>query len=473
MTQPLSMTRRQALQSAACGFGSLAFSGLAARPGVAADPLAPRVPHHAPKAQRIIFLFMQGGVSHVDSFDYKPRLAVDDGKTMQWDDARVAANTGNRASNHRVMKNLWKFRQHGQSGRWGSELFPEVNKHLDDLCFLHSMHTEGVAHGPATLFLHCGSTQFIRPSFGSWVMYGLGTENSNLPGFVSIAPSTGNGGPRNYGNAFLPAYFQGTAVGRAGTQLTSGSIRDLQNSLARPVQRQQLDLLQALNAEQMRSSPRDSELEAVMNSYDLGWRMQCNAPDILDISQETQQTQRAYGIGETATDKFGRQCLMARRLCEQGVRFIQVNHGDNSANPVWDQHSNMPQHAVHAKAVDKPIAALLADLKQRGLLEDTIVWWGGEFGRTPYSQGNGTGRDHNPGGFTVWLAGAGIKPGISFGATDDFGHHAVENKIHMHDLHATLLHLMGLDHERLTFNYSGRPFRLTDVHGHVVHDILS
>jgi hypothetical protein len=465
------LSRRQALSTLGCGFGALALSGLAAR---AANPLAARAPHLPPRAKRIIFLFMQGGVSQVDSFDYKPLLERHDGRTLTFDDARIAANTGNRASSQRLMKNLWRFRQHGQCGRWTSELFPEVSKHVDDLCFLHGLHTEGVAHGPSTLFLHCGSTNFIRPSFGSWVLYGLGSENENLPGFVSIAPSTGNGGPRNYGSAFLPAYFQGTAVGRAGAPVASSSIRDLTNSrFGRDVQRRQLDLLQAMNAEQLQQATGDSELEALINSYELAWRMQSNAPDILDLSGETQETLRLYGVNEPATDKFGRQCLMARRLCEAGVRFIQVNHGDNSANPVWDQHSNMPAHMTHARAVDRPIAALLADLKRRGLLEDTLVWWGGEFGRTPYSQGNGTGRDHNPGGFTVWLAGGGVKPGFAYGATDDFGHHAVVDKMHMHDLHATLLHLLGLDHERLTFRYSGRNFRLTDVHGRVAREIMA
>jgi hypothetical protein len=469
----LPLTRRQALQTAACGFGSLALSGLSAQPARAANPLAAKAAHHAPRAKRVIFLFMQGGVSQVDSFDYKPALERYDGRTLTWDDARVAANTGNRASSHRVMKQLWPFAQHGQCGRWASTLFPEVSRHVDDLCFLHGMHTEGVAHGPATLFLHCGSTNFIRPSFGSWVLYGLGSENENLPGFISIAPSTGNGGPRNYGNAFLPAYYQGTAVGRAGAPVAASSIRDLRNpQYARDVQRRQLDMLQAMNAEQLRQATGDTELEALINSYELAWRMQSNAPDILDLAGETADTLRLYGVNEPATDKFGRQCLMARRLCEAGVRFIQVNHGDNSANPVWDQHSNMPVHATHARAVDRPIAALLTDLKRRGLLEDTLVWWGGEFGRTPYSQGNGTGRDHNPGGFTVWLAGGGTKNGFAFGATDEFGHQAVQDKVHMHDLHATILHLLGLDHEKLTFKYTGRDFRLTDVHGKVVKEVL-
>jgi hypothetical protein len=372
------------------------------------------------------------------------------------------------------MKPLWKFSKHGQCGRWASALFPEINRHVDDLCFIHSLHTEGVAHGPATLFLHTGSTNFIRPSMGSWVLYGLGTQNQNLPGFVSIAPSSGNGGPRNYGNAFLPAIYQGTAVGKAGGPASEAVIRNLGNpALSRTAQRRQLDLLAAINAEQMKRSPGDSELEAVASSYELGWKMQTGAPDVLDLSKEKPATLKLYGINEKPTDTFGRQCLMARRLCEAGVRYVQVTYGDNSANPAWDQHSNLPKHGDHARAVDRPIAGLLADLKARGLLEDTLVWWGGEFGRTPYAEKNGTGRDHNPGGFTVWLAGGGVKKGHSYGATDEFGHLAVQDKVHMHDLHATILHQLGLDHEKLTFRYSGRPFRLTDVSGRVVKEILS
>jgi hypothetical protein len=477
----LLLDRRRALKSAACGFGYLALAGLAAEQGSAgaspsqvANPLAPRKPHFKSRAKRIIFLFMQGGVSHVDSFDYKPRLEMDDGTMMSFEDARLLANTGKRGSSQRVMKSLWKFAQHGKCGAWASTLFPEINRHVDDLCFLHSLHTEGVAHGPATLFLHCGSTNFVRPSMGSWVLYGLGSQNENLPGFVSIAPSSGNGGPRNYGNAFLPAIYQGTAVGKAGGPASEAVIRNLTSpALSRAAQRRQLDLLRAINDEQMKRSPGDTELEAVASSYELGWKMQTNAPDILDLSKEKASTLKQYGIGEKATDTFGRQCLMARRLCEVGVRYVQVTYGDNSANPAWDQHSNLPKHGDHARAVDRPIAGLLADLKQRGLLEDTLVWWGGEFGRTPYAEKNGTGRDHNPGGFTVWLAGGGVKKGHRHGATDDFGHLAVHNKVHMHDLHATILHLLGLDHEKLTFTYSGRPFRLTDVHGRVVKEVIA
>ncbi|MGI9455223.1 MAG: DUF1501 domain-containing protein [Aeoliella sp.] len=468
------VTRREALQRTACGFGGLALAGMCASSGASANPLAAQQPHLFARAKRIIFLFMQGGPSHVDTFDYKPLLAEQDGKQMPFDDARTIANSGTRGTAQRVMKPLWKFRQHGESGHWASDLFRETARHVDDLCFIHSMQTEGVAHGPATLFLHCGSTNFVRPSFGSWVTYGLGSENENLPGFVSLSPSSGNGGSRNYGNAFLPAVYQGTAIGKAGTPVKDAMIRNLKNSNLPPdEQHRQLEFLRRLNAEQLQSSTGDSDAEAVINSFELAWRMQNEAPGILDLSQETKQTEAMYGIGEAATDDYGRQCLMARRMCEAGVRFIQVTYGDNSANPAWDQHSDLPKHEHHARAVDKPIAGLLQDLKQRGLLEDSIVWWSGEFGRTPYAQQNGTGRDHNPGGFTTWLAGDCLKSGFSFGATDEFGHRAVEGRVHMHDLHATLLHLLGLDHEALTYQYAGRDFRLTDVHGNVVHEIIA
>ncbi|MFO0889237.1 MAG: DUF1501 domain-containing protein [Isosphaeraceae bacterium] len=473
---PRPISRRAILKSAGCGFGYLALAGLAARSdaGTPGNPLAPKPPVLPARAKRVIFLFMQGGVSQIDSFDHKPRLAREDGKMMPFVDSRLLANTGMGGSTQRVMRSPWRFRQHGECGRWASELFPEINRHVDDLCFLHAVHTEGVAHGPATLFLHCGASNQVRPSMGSWVLYGLGSENANLPGFVTIGPSAGNGGARNYGSAFLPAVYQGTALGSAGAPASRATIRNLANpGLSRNAQSRELDLLRALNAEQARSRPGDSELEAVVASYELAWRMQSHAPAVLDLARESGETRALYGIDDPVTENFGRQCLLARRFCEEGVRFIQVTYGDSTANPAWDQHSNLPKHADHARAVDRPIAGLLADLKRRGLLEDTLIWWGSEFGRTPYAEKNGTGRDHNPGGFTVWLAGAGVKPGFAMGETDEFGHKAVQDKVHMHDLHATILHLLGLDHERLTFRYSGRDFRLTDVSGEVVRKVLA
>lgn len=478
------LSRRAALQHSACGFGGLALASMcadttraderAADSASIANPLAVKPSHLPPRAKRIIFLFMQGGPSQVDTFDYKPALKKKDGDSMPFNDARTIANSGKRGTTQRVMKSPWEFKQYGESARHASDLFAATAAHMDDLTMIHSMHTEGVAHGPATLFLHCGSTNFIRPSFGSWVTYGLGSENENLPGFISLSPSTGNGGPRNYGNAFLPSVYQGTMIGKAGGAIKDATIRNLKNgNLSRSQQQRQLEYLQRLNRAQLQATGDDSELEAVINSFELAWRMQNNVPDVLKIDHESKETLAMYGIGEKATDNYGRQCLMARRLCEAGVRFIQVNYGDNSANPAWDQHSNLPKHEQHARAVDKPIAGLLHDLKQRGLLEDTIVWWGGEFGRTPYAQNNGTGRDHNPGGFTTWLAGDCVKSGLSYGATDELGAAAVQNKMHMHDLHATLLHLLGLDHEKLTYRYAGRDFRLTDVHGHVIESIIA
>ncbi len=471
---PLPLSRRQALQQLACGFGYLAFAGVAAQAAARATGRVPgAAPHHKPRAKRVIFLFMGGGVSHLDSFDYKPALYTHDGKMMEFLDQRAIAKTGMGATG-RVMKPLWDFKQRGQSGRWVSELFPHIAQHADDYCVVRSMHTEGVAHGPATLFLHTGSTNMIRPSMGSWVNYGLGTENENLPAFVSLSPTLANGGPRNYGNAFLPSVYQGTAIGRSGQKAAEAGLRNVGNPARDPeAQRRHFELVRAMNAEQLRARPGDSELEAVASSFELAWRLQSHAPDTLDLSKESAATKALYGIGEEHTDDYGRQCLQARRLAEAGVRYIQVNYSDNTNNPAWDQHSNMPKHLDHAVKVDKPVAGLLADLKSRGLLEDTIVWFGSEFGRTPFAERNGTGRDHNPTGFSVLLAGGGFKPGFAYGATDDFGHFAVENKVHMHDLHATILHQLGLDHERLTFRHDGRDYRLTDVHGRVVKDILS
>lgn len=470
MNSPMPLSRRAALQHLACGFGYLAFAGIAAQ--AAARAAGRPAPHHAPRARRVIFLFMGGGVSHLDSFDYKPALYAHDGKMMEFLDQRAIAKTGMGATG-RVMKPLWEFKQRGQSGRWVSELFPHLAKRADDYCVVRSMHTEGVAHGPATLFLHTGSTNMIRPSMGSWINYGLGTENENLPAFVTLSPTLANGGPRNYGNAFLPSVFQGTAIGRAGQKAAEAGLRNIGNPARDPAaQRRHFELLRALNAEQLAARPGDSELEAVAGSYELAWRLQNHAPDTLDISKESAATKALYGIGEEPTDDYGRQCLIARRLAEAGVRYIQVNYSDNTNNPAWDQHSNMPKHLDHAVRVDKPVAGLLADLKSRGLLDDTIVWFGSEFGRTPYAERNGTGRDHNPTGFSVLLAGGGFKPGFAHGETDEFGHFAIENKVHMHDLHATILHQLGLDHERLTFRHDGRDYRLTDVHGRVVRDIV-
>jgi hypothetical protein len=468
------LTRRQLLRTSACGFGSLALAGLCAeqtRAASASHRQTALLPQFPPRAKRVIFVFMQGGPSQVDTFDYKPKLAELHGQKLPFRNARKLANTG-MSGEETVMQSPWKFERHGETGHWVSDLFPEIARRVDDLCFIHSMHTNGVAHGPATLFLHTGATNLIRPSVGAWVSYGLGSENQNLPGFVTLCPSSANGGPRNYSNAFLPAQHQGTIVGRAGQPAADARIEHITNaSLSTDDQRRQLELLESLNREQLQRSAGDDELSAVVNSYELAWRMQMHAPGIMDLSGETPATLALYGIGEKETDDFGRQCLIARRMAEAGVRFIQVNYADNGNNPRWDQHSKIQLHEVHARATDKPVAGLIADLKARGLLEDTLLWWGGEFGRNPFSQGS-DGRDHDPKGFTHFLAGGGVRSGYAHGATDEFGHEAVDNKVHMHDLHATILHLLGIDHEQLTYRYAGRNFRLTDVEGHVVHAII-
>ncbi|MCA9064277.1 MAG: DUF1501 domain-containing protein, partial [Planctomycetaceae bacterium] len=412
--------RRSLLRAAGCGFGSVALHALMqqsvqAEATAAEHTLQSREPMYAPRAKRIIFIFMQGGPSQVDTFDLKPDLIERDGRTIDFTGVRFG--DFGKVTQQTLMKPLWKFQRYGDCGQPVSELFPHIAEHVDDLCFLHGMHTEGVAHGPATLFLHTGATNLVRPSFGSWLMYGLGTENQNLPGFVTLQPSDTKGGPRNYSNGFLPSVYQGTAIGRAYRPVSQMTIDHIRNEhLAEDESRRRFSLVQDLNELQVaRRSETDTRLEAVIRSYELAWRMQATVPEVMDMADETPETLAMYGIGEGPTDEFGRQCLMARRLSESGVRFVQINYADESPTPRWDQHSNMPKHADHAKATDKPVAGLLADLKQRGLLEDTVVWWGGEFGRTPFSQSN-NGRDHNPRGFTVFLAGAGVRKGMAYGA---------------------------------------------------------
>lgn len=471
--KPHKLSRREMLRRTACGFGSIAFAGIC-RDAFAkiSNPIEARIGHFPAKAKRVIFLFMQGGPSHVDTFDFKPQLLANHEKEVdilgyRFDDFR-------KMTKRTMMKPLWDFRQHGQSGQPVSALFPEIAKHVDELCFLHGMHTEGIAHGPATLFLHTGSVNQVRPSVGSWVSYGLGTENENMPAFVSLMPTERMGGPQNYGNAFLPAMHQGCAIGKAEQSIEEIGLAHIDNRrMSKANQQRHFDLLQSINRAQLAKSPNEDAIEASIHAFELAYRMQMHAPQLTDIADETASTKSLYGIGEKATDAFGRQCLMARRLAESGVRYIQVNYSDNhGGNPRWDQHSNLPLHEKHARAVDKPIGGLLSDLKSRGLLEDTLIWWGGEFGRTPFSQ-NGNGRDHNPHGFTIWLAGAGVKKGFRYGSTDEWGYMAARDKTHMHDLHATLLHLLGLDHERLIYRYAGRDFRLTDVYGKVIKDILA
>ncbi len=462
------ISRRQALERCAVGFGMLALQSLLEESARGAErvasPLAPRLPHHSPRARRVIFLFMHGGPSQVDTFDYKPLLERDHEKPLPFAKPRIQfAQTGN------LLRSPWKFHQYGQCGAWVSDLFPHVGGIVDDLCFVKSLHGTNEAHGGALLKLHTGSDTFVRPSMGSWVLYGLGSDNQNLPGFITICPTLGHGGVNNWSSAFLPAIYQGTPIGNASVPAKQASILHLQDPLHdQELQRMKLDLLKETNEEHLKARGEDPALEARIESFELAFRMQSEAPQIFDLSRESEATHKLYGIDEAVTENFGRQCLLARRMAESGVRFIQCTHSYK-----WDQHGDLrKQHAQNAREVDRPIAGLIRDLKIRGLLDDTLVLWGGEFGRTPTAQGD-DGRDHNPHGFTMWLAGGGVKRGFSYGETDDYGFYALKDKVHVHDLHATMLHLLGLDHERLTYRYAGRDFRLTDVEGSVVHPILA
>ncbi len=422
-----------------------------------------QVPHFPARAKRVIFLFMHGGPSHVDTFDYKPQLDRDDGKPLPFAKPRVQfAETGN------LLKSPWKFRQYGDSGAWVSDLFPNVAQHVDELTFVKSMHGSNEAHGGAMLKVHTGSDTFIRPSMGAWISYGLGTENENLPSFVTIRPTLGHGGVKNFGAAFLPPEHQATRIGTSKGSMKDAVIDNLSNPMLGPGKlRQQLDLAQTLNRLQLERVGADQQLESRIRSMELAFRMQSDAPAVMDLSQESETTHKLYGIGDKETELFGRECLLARKLSESGVRFVQASYR------YWDQHSDLrAKHAELARQVDRPIAGLLQDLKARGLLDETLVIWGGEFGRTPTAQGK-DGRDHNPHAFTYWFAGGGVKKGFTYGASDDYGFYAAEDKMHVHDFHATLLHLLGIDHERLTYRYGGRDFRLTDVHGRVVHEIAA
>ncbi|HEY3897941.1 MAG TPA: DUF1501 domain-containing protein [Chthoniobacter sp.] len=450
-------SRRDALRSLSCGFGYLAFAALASRASAAAatSPLAPRAPQFPAKAKRVIFLCMRGAPSHVDTFDYKPKLKADSGAP-------------GRAPGSKLLGSQWRFAQYGQSGRWVSELLPNVAKHSDELCMIHSMQTDLPAHPQAYLMLHTGNSQFVRPSLGAWTLYGLGTANENLPGFVTIAPTTINGGAQNYGSAFLPAIYQGTRIGTDTRPVAGARVRDIAPANPAEVQRREIDFMQALNREKLARDQVQPQVEGVIESFELAFRMQSEMPRVMDFSQETPDTLKAYGIaGSEPTNDMGRKCLLARRMIEAGVRFVEVTQAD------WDHHFNISKALPEScLSVDQPIAALLTDLKQRGLLQDTLVVWSGEFGRTPHAQG-ADGRDHNNKGFTAWMAGGGVKGGFTYGATDDYGYEAVENKMHIHDLHATMLHLLGLNHEKLTYRYAGRDFRLTDVKGVVAKDIIA
>jgi hypothetical protein len=467
-TVPLS--RRDALRLAACGFGQVALLGLLgeeSRPAPSAGPLAPKQSHFEPHAKRVIFLFMHGGVSHVDSFDPKPKLAEMNGKPLPIAKPKFEfAPTGN------LLASPWKFSKYGQSGIEVSELFPEIGAVIDDICVIRSMNGGGqVSHGPALLNINTGSGVFSRPSMGAWTLYGLGTENQNLPGFISLSPSLYHGGSQNYGSAFLPATFQGTRIGDGGTPFQQAVLSNLQPGEDPSLQRLQLDLLSQRNREHLARVGDDPRFEARIAAFEMSFRMQMEAPQVMDLSKESDAVRKLYGVGEEPTDEYARQCLLARRFIEAGVRFVQVNY--SYPRNYWDAHGDLRNnHSSNAKKVDKPIAGLLKDLKTRGLLDDTLVIFGTEFGRTPAAQGN-DGRDHHPHAFSVWMAGGGIKGGLTYGQTDEFGYYVAENKVTMPDFHATILHLLGLDHTLLTYRHAGRDYRLTDVEGEVIDSIMA
>ncbi|MCI0381253.1 MAG: DUF1501 domain-containing protein [Gemmataceae bacterium] len=466
------------MQKVGGGCGMLALAGLLdqqkalAQAPSPANPLAPRAGHFTPKAKSVIWLFINGGPSQVDTWDYKPELERRDGQELQGFDR----NTGFfRDQVGPIMRSPFRFRRHGQCGAWVSEIFPNMARHVDKMAFVYSCWTDSNNHAPALLKINSGMTRMGFPCVGSWVTYGLGTESQNLPAFVVMYDTLGRGLPKgysqNWGAGFLPSIYQGTALKPQGAPIDN-LYRPAEMSDAQ--QRNQLNLLQRLNRRQLEQRPGDSELAARIETFELAYRMQMAAPEALDIERESLQVKRLYGVDNSRCTHFAKQCLMARRLVERGVRFVQIYSGGEENERSWDGHMNIAaNHTGFAAETDQPIAALLTDLESRGLLEETLVIWGGEFGRLPLVQRGGTGRDHNPHAFTVWFAGAGIRGGTLYGATDDIGHRAVENRVSVHDLHATILHLLGIDHVRLTYRYSGRDFRLTDVHGEVVQPILA
>ncbi len=461
---PITLSRREALRTFANGFGMLGLAGLF---DTTASAITPHSAHLVPRAKRIIFLFMSGGPSHVDLFDPKPRLLTETGKPLPFEKpALERTKTGN------LLGSPWQFAKHGDSGMEISELLPHLATCADDLCVIRSMVADNINHNGACLQMNTGEQTFSRPSLGSWLLYGLGSENQNLPGFVVLSPAQPAQGAPLWSSSFLPAAYQGTLVANL-----DEPIADLSNDrFDRQTQRMQLDALRELNRQHAASREEDSRLSARIESFELAYRMQTEAPEAFALDGESPATRELYGLDNPVTEIFGKQCLMARRMIERGVRCVQVYHTQTSKRSscqLWDQHGSLREELpMNCASTDKPIAGLLKDLKARGLLEDTLVLWGGEFGRTPTAEGD-NGREHHPFGFTMWMAGGGVRGGLTYGATDDYGWHAVENKVHVHDLHATILHLMGIDHEKLTYRYAGRDYRLTDVYGNVVHDIIA
>jgi hypothetical protein len=483
----LALTRRQLLSRCGMGFGALALGNLLSGTGAAggihtgglnrgtdeiqlgSNPMAPRLPHFAAKAKRVIHLFMNGGPSQVDTFDPKPELAKWAGKSLPIENLPTERKTG------AAFPSPFKFQKYGQSGIEVSELFAKTAESIDDIAVIRSMHADVPNHEPSLLLMNCGDARQIRPSVGSWVTYGLGTENQNLPAFIAMCPG---GYPiqesQNWQAGFLPGIFQGTYIDSQHSAIEKLIAHIRNQQVSRDQQRQQLDLLAQLNQQHQQARQNDAALEARIQSFELAYRMQTEAADAFDVNQEPQHVLDMYGPGLQA-----RQILIARRLVERGVRFVQLWHGNEQP---WDSHDDLEiQHRRLALECDQAIGALLKDLKQRGLLEETLVIWGGEFGRTPVvemptegaNQGKINGRDHNHYGFTMWMAGGGVKGGTVYGATDEFGFKAVENRVHVHDLHATILHLLGFDHQQLTYRYAGRDFRLTDVHGQVIHELIA
>jgi hypothetical protein len=464
--------RRRFLQEAGLGFGSLALASLLQQEA-AANPLEPRPPHFPGKVKSIIWLFMTGGPSQVDTWDYKPELQQRDGQALAGADTK----TGFFDTSGKCLKSPFAWKQQGQSGTWVSDLFPHLSRHVDKMTFIHSMYLRQNNHAPAALELMCGTNRPGLPSLGSWLTYGLGSENQNLPSFVVLHDTKPRGDDQIWSAGFLPKTYQALTLAAGRREAIDNLARDARQTDVQ--QRAQLELLRQLNLEHAAARPTQTDLASRIDSYELAYRMQMAAPEALDITKESETTHKQYGMDNPECATFSRQCLIARRLVERGVRFVQIFAGkgtssDGSVGDVpWDCHSDVEtNHRSCGVHTDQPAAALLADLEARGLLESTLVVWGGEFGRTSDSQG-AKGRDHNPNGFTIWMAGAGVKGGFHYGATDEFGYRSVTNKVHVNDLHATLLHLAGLNHERLTYRFNGRDFRLTDVGGTVVNEILA
>jgi hypothetical protein len=477
------INRRELLRRAGGGAGMLALAALLEREGLlnvaegaeraaTNNVLAPRAGHFPAKAKSVIWLFINGGPSHVDTWDYKPALEKRDGQELEGFDKNTGFFTEQVGP---VMKSPFKFAQHGECGHWVSEIFPNLSQHVDKMAFLHSCWTDSNNHSPALFMINTGMTRMGFPCVGSWVTYGLGSESQDLPAFVAMSDPLGRGLPKgyaqNWGAGFLPSVYQGTWLSPTGEPIDNLKPPP---EMSDDQQRAQLELLAKLNAGHLARHPHEEEFAARIESFELAYRMQIAAPDAIDIADEPAHIHKLYGTDEKRCAHFAKQCLIARRMVERGVRFVQIYSGGMENERSWDGHKDIAaNHSGFAGETDQPIAALLADLQQRGLLESTLVIWGGEFGRLPIVQKGGTGRDHNPHAFTYWLAGGGVKPGVSYGETDEIGHKSVVNRVSVNDLHATILHLLGIDHKRLTFKYNGRDFRLTDVAGSVVQDIMA